>query len=268
GFEETNLLINVAMVGAAVVFCVVVLLTARKPSPTSVYDVIFLLIGSALLLLPFLGAEYGLTLGIVVIVCTHFVSSAFLLVSAHAIHTQKANAYVVFGITEAAIRLFSLLGVLLGTLLFRFGSGFTQLTVFSFAGIYLLGMVLVVVLRRSKRDKVLADYMEESENPIQSSLDPQPASIDYENADAGISASTPFENRCTNLANQYNLTTREKDVLFYLVQGHTIARISGELFITANTVKTHVKMIHAKLDVHSKQELLDLFHSVDKMDSI
>ena len=35
-------------------------------------------------------------------------------------------------------------------------------------------------------------------------------------------------------------------------------RIAEELVISENTVRTHVRHIYAKLDVHSHQELIDL----------
>jgi DNA-binding CsgD family transcriptional regulator len=55
-----------------------------------------------------------------------------------------------------------------------------------------------------------------------------------------------------------NLSPRETEVLWYLVNGRSATYIARELTISAHTVKTHIKRIYGKLDVHSKQELLDL----------
>ena len=38
------------------------------------------------------------------------------------------------------------------------------------------------------------------------------------------------------------------------------------LFISENTMRTHSKRIYAKLDIHKKQELLDLIESFDPND--
>ena len=43
-----------------------------------------------------------------------------------------------------------------------------------------------------------------------------------------------------------------------LCQGRTRAYIAETLYLSENTVRGHVKRIYTKLDVHSKQELIDL----------
>lgn len=50
------------------------------------------------------------------------------------------------------------------------------------------------------------------------------------------------------------LTEREKEVLGLLVRGYSNERIAKDLFISQNTVRTHVQNILSKLSVHSKLE--------------
>jgi DNA-binding NarL/FixJ family response regulator len=52
----------------------------------------------------------------------------------------------------------------------------------------------------------------------------------------------------------YNLTNQEKKVLQHLVEGKSYKLIAAELFISIDTVKTHVRNIYAKLHVHSGTE--------------
>ena len=40
--------------------------------------------------------------------------------------------------------------------------------------------------------------------------------------------------------------------------GYTVARIAQERGVTENTVRTHTKGLYRKLDVHSKQEVIEL----------
>ena len=47
-------------------------------------------------------------------------------------------------------------------------------------------------------------------------------------------------------------------VLQLLCKGRSKSYIAESLFISENTVRSHSKHIYAKLDVHSKQEILDL----------
>lgn len=53
---------------------------------------------------------------------------------------------------------------------------------------------------------------------------------------------------------EYNLTNQEKKVLQLLVEGKSYKLIAAELFISVDTVKTHVRNIYAKLHVHSGTE--------------
>lgn len=46
------------------------------------------------------------------------------------------------------------------------------------------------------------------------------------------------------------LTLRETEVLWWLAQGCTYARIADRLGMSLHTVTTHIKSIYRKLDVH------------------
>ena len=56
----------------------------------------------------------------------------------------------------------------------------------------------------------------------------------------------------------HGLSTRETEVMELIARGNSMAAIAERLVISENTVRSHSKHIYAKLDVHSKQEILDL----------
>ena len=60
------------------------------------------------------------------------------------------------------------------------------------------------------------------------------------------------------MASRYFLTEREASVLELLLAGRSVPYIAEQLCVSQNTVKTHVRHIYAKLDIHTRQELLDL----------
>ena len=64
----------------------------------------------------------------------------------------------------------------------------------------------------------------------------------------------------------YRLSARETEVMELIARGNTVARIADELFVSENTIRTHSKRIYTKLDIHRKQELLDLVDSFDPRD--
>ena len=58
--------------------------------------------------------------------------------------------------------------------------------------------------------------------------------------------------------NDYNLTAQEKKVLQLLVAGKSYKMIAAELFVSVDTVKTHIRNTYAKLHVHSGTEAVSL----------
>ena len=79
-----------------------------------------------------------------------------------------------------------------------------------------------------------------------------------ESAGVRPSADSPaLVERATRFAQSYGLTNRETEVLGYLARGRTLPYIADALFVTTGTVKTHTTHIYRKLDVNSRQELLD-----------
>ena len=54
------------------------------------------------------------------------------------------------------------------------------------------------------------------------------------------------------------LTEREGEIAALLIKGKTYRMIAGELHVSENTVKTHVKNIYSKAGVQSRTELMNL----------
>ncbi|MBE7176957.1 MAG: response regulator transcription factor [Mucilaginibacter polytrichastri] len=52
----------------------------------------------------------------------------------------------------------------------------------------------------------------------------------------------------------FDLSPRENEVLQLLVNGHSYKMVSAELFISIDTVRSHIKKIYEKLHVNSKSE--------------
>jgi len=71
-----------------------------------------------------------------------------------------------------------------------------------------------------------------------------------------------IELKCEELGKRFDLTSREREMLAYLAQGRTLPYIEAELHISHGTVSSHRDHIYAKLGVHSRQDLLDLFSDV------
>ena len=57
-----------------------------------------------------------------------------------------------------------------------------------------------------------------------------------------------------NKKEEFNLTTRETEILEGLVTGLSYKKIADKLFISIDTVRSHIKSVYEKLHVHSKTE--------------
>ncbi|MBN2444180.1 MAG: response regulator transcription factor, partial [Spirochaetales bacterium] len=63
-----------------------------------------------------------------------------------------------------------------------------------------------------------------------------------------------FEMKCK----EYKLSPREKEIVQYLTKGLEIKEIAGKLFLSAHTVRNHVRHIYTKCKVQNRVELLNL----------
>ena len=143
------------------------------------------------------------------------------------------------------------------------------------AGIYLLSMTLVLLTRKQgkpvagmsvsltsedvafNRPQAAAAASEVGEGGPEVRAVPEPV----DQVSQASPAPTPLEARAADLAATYHLTPREHEVVLLLAQGRSAPFIGNELGLATNTVRGYVQEAYAKLDVHSKQELIDLLTS-------
>ena len=65
-----------------------------------------------------------------------------------------------------------------------------------------------------------------------------------------------IESRCAHAARTFDLTRREEEVLALLLKGCTRSGIARELFVSGDTVKTHIRNLYRKTGVTGKDELV------------
>lgn len=83
------------------------------------------------------------------------------------------------------------------------------------------------------------------------------AAADSPNESPGRSESR--ESTIGAVARTYGLSERETEVMALLVKGRSMKRAAEELYLSLGTVNTYAKRIYAKLDIHTRQELIDRF---------
>ena len=72
----------------------------------------------------------------------------------------------------------------------------------------------------------------------------------------------PLSKPCDTIARTYRLTAREREVLGLIAHGRNMPFMENELVISRNTLKMHIRHVYTKLDVHSKQEIIDMVEAL------
>ena len=65
-----------------------------------------------------------------------------------------------------------------------------------------------------------------------------------------------FQHPLPDYAAANGLTKREDEILGYLVKGYFYKEIAGEVFISVETVRTHIRNIYEKLQVRTRSEAI------------
>lgn len=151
------------------------------------------------------------------------------------VHRYDVEPSVVFGFGWGAITL----GVLLGTLA---GSWVARYVALTPSMVSLIALIAVCV--------VLFAYMFVlTDRDIQSFTTEAP-DVEVKHA--------PFLTLVEELSEEYGLSPKETEVLALVAKGRSMPRIQDELYISRGTATTHLRHIYQKMDIHDKQELLDL----------
>ena len=117
--------------------------------------------------------------------------------------------------------------------------------------IYVLSMALMLQMREHRK-------LGQDTSGAQAGADENPAS--QESASPVERMESAIATWADGAAATYELTPRETEILPLVVRGLDTPTIAQALGVSDNTVRTHKKSLYRKLDVHSKQELLELMH--------
>jgi DNA-binding CsgD family transcriptional regulator len=75
-----------------------------------------------------------------------------------------------------------------------------------------------------------------------------------------------FRQRCENVIEAYELTSREAEVFILLAKGRNAEYIGERLFVSPATVKSHIYHIYRKLGINSQQRLMNVVEEVGRIE--
>ena len=78
--------------------------------------------------------------------------------------------------------------------------------------------------------------------------------------DSRLDVSIALRDQCSRISAGKGLTARELDVLYEIASGKSMPAIAQAMGLSVNTVKSHAAHVYNKLDVHSRDDIIDLMN--------
>ena len=208
-------------------------------SASRAYRALFPMLTGVLIIWPFANFQYSYFVGAAFVAGHSLISTSVMYLIIREAHESDLNPYAFMGASVLLIRLASVSGIVGGTIIagLDLNPSFKTMLVFCIA-LYLLSIVLLFMLRIRKRS-------EREQRPAASG---EP-----------VRSEDAFDAKGTEVTVRHGLTDRESEILLLLARGRSSTYIGEALYLSPNTVRGHIKNIYAKLGVHSKQEIIDLF---------
>jgi len=120
---------------------------------------------------------------------------------------------------------------------------------------FISGLIILLLFIIFRLKNKAADLMLEAKNrEIQQYLE-QLQRLKIREKEGRPPAAVPRLEFCTHFKDGYQLTSREFEVLRLICEGLSNEEIASKLFISKNTVKTHIRNIYEKLNVKNRLEI-------------
>ncbi len=293
--EELGAVVNSAsMVGAFVSAAVLLVLWYRMSfrfGLTSVFRVVYPLVITGFLLLPFLGGGYLNLFAALTYMVFSLVQMLMMMQCAQVSRDRGINPVFIYGFFGGVAYIMQSVGFLLGWVSdFVSMDGREWLFFVAMVSSYVLGLTLLAATgtlfksiaskgtvtvdpieflplgsearssarasQTRRRDQEVSGQKEAlpgGGEPSGKKRRNRPSSSD----DAGTIRDR-ISKQCLDLQARYGLSMRETEVMELIARGNSMASIAERLVISENTVRTHAKHIYTKLDIHKRQELLDM----------
>lgn len=250
----------------------------------TIYRFFFPVLITAFLVMPLAGTAFSSVYAALLYAAYSVAIMLMMIQCAQASRNDGINPVFIYGFFGGIVYLLHDVGFLAGTFseqLGLFGGG--ALATASIIAIYLLGIMYfvgqggfrtVVMPERSRCGSIefVSLNAPDMAAPVAASYDEQERALDTH--DIAVHEAMPHSDRpdyreapqyrdrtskqCALVQQNYRLSNRETEVMELLVRGNTVAHIAEELVVSENTIRTHSKRLYTKLDVHKRQELIDL----------
>lgn len=255
GVSSSLLVVLAGFASAALIIALIELFSVKGFEVLRSYQILFPVITGAFLLPLFFGIQSAPVLSGLLMFGFEIVNLLLLITCAVYANTHRIHSTYLYALCLTPTFAAMIAGDILGSQLkISFAHDLSIVVGIVFLCVYVLSftMFLITWTKRRKHETAAA---EKAPLPIQESAEgsvlPSPEEAWTASLLAAIDSIEVIE----------PLSQREKEIAALIVRGNSVAAIAQKLFISENTVRGHSKSIYRKLDVHSKQELIDLAHN-------
>lgn len=262
--EGSSFLKAVASVAANLVLLGIAVFAKGMPNIRRAFGLLFPVVALLLIALPFMDHVYGVLFGVLLMFLQGIVSTMVLFMLLEVAKRMGVPVIAMVAAISFVSRVFVLAGVLVGGLL-----GFdtrlddtVRMLIVVVVALYVLALALVWLLRGRTGARAAEPYA----SAELSTFDEFDGSCDREDEASSLEepvleevAPDALVEHARELADAHHLTARESEVALLMARGRSAAYIADELGISPHTVRGYVKDAYAKLGVHAKQELIDLY---------
>ena len=275
GEPAVGSLVNVLSMGgsltAAISLLVLWQFKSVRLNVVSLFRIVFPVIITGFVLLPFLGDVYARWLAAVLYAAYSVTIMLMMIQCAQSSRDHGTNPVFVYGFFGGVVYALHDAGFIGGTLAGQVAiPGLSSHAVVALGAGYLLGFMYFFgqggfhsALRGAHRSVPDVELVSLGPTPDGSAKREGTVRPARKHADGEPVYQDRISKQAARICQEFRLSAREAEVMEHIVRGKTVVRIAEELVISENTVRMHSKRIYAKLDIHKKQDLIDLVDSFD-----
>jgi DNA-binding CsgD family transcriptional regulator/MFS family permease len=269
--------VNLSQMAGALMSALLLVFLWRRYSfhfdPVLSFRTIFPILITAFLILPFLGQEYLRVLSGLVYAFFAFALMVVQIQSAQTSRDHGINPIFIFSFFAAVVFGLHDIGFLVSFLSIpNSGEATMRMALLALLCIWLLSITLYLVRGR---------WQQSANSTDKTFVGPEMTSIEFialasdtpraksatgtlilDRKRTGTSDEQHFRDkvskRSVQAGERFRLTARETEIMELIARGNSVARIAEQLIVSENTVRTHSKHVYKKMNVHKRQELLDL----------
>ncbi len=236
-FVQQTLMVHSENVCAAIILGIAWLGLKRNVSSLKAFTVLFPILTTVLLVFPFIGENARIIVpyvgGVAFVVFSVVLTIESISMSAE----RNASLTITYGLYAGLLYCANQIGSVVSAGL---GDDFlfeeASIMAVMFVLLYSCSIVMFFITRKSDRN-------DERHEAPQNAMSAQIDTVDI---------------ACQALIEEKGFSTRQGEVLSLLAHGFDIPTIAKKLYLSENTVRTHTKKLYSALDVHSKQEIIEL----------